>query len=100
MVYNLRARAKERIWSFYRNVAKKYKHTYDRDDLERNVRNAVMSIYLIEKSLPRRKPTLTRWQEQGYHMANTDKWYYAYTIEGDTIIIQDACHSQNMHNDK
>ena len=25
------------------------------------------------------------------------KWYYAYTIDGDTITIQDACHAQNMH---
>ena len=23
--------------------------------------------------------------------------YYAYTIDGDTITIQDACHAQNMH---
>ena len=30
-------------------------------------------------------------------MANTDKWYYAYTIEGDIITVVDACHAQNMH---
>ncbi len=30
-------------------------------------------------------------------MANTDKWYYAYKIDGDTIIVVDACHAQNMH---
>ena len=35
-----------------------------------------------------------RWK--GYHMANTDKWYFAYTIDGDTITIVDACHAQNM----
>ena len=29
-------------------------------------------------------------------MANTDKWYFAYTIEDDTITIVDACHAQNM----
>jgi hypothetical protein len=29
-------------------------------------------------------------------MANTDKWYYAYTIDGDTITVRDACHAQNM----
>jgi hypothetical protein len=29
-------------------------------------------------------------------MANTGKWYYAYTIEGDTIKVVDACHAQNM----
>lgn len=36
-------------------------------------------------------------EEYQWHMANTDKWYYAYTIDGDTITIQDACHAQNMH---
>ena len=41
------------------------------------------------------KPTISQWA--GYHMANTDKWYFAYTIEGDTITVVDACHAQNMH---
>ena len=30
-------------------------------------------------------------------MANTDKWYYAYIIDGEIITIVDACHAQNMH---
>jgi hypothetical protein len=30
-------------------------------------------------------------------MANVGKWYYAYTIDDETITIQDACHEQNMH---
>ena len=30
-------------------------------------------------------------------MANTSKWYYAYRIEGHSIIVVDACHAQNMH---
>ena len=30
-------------------------------------------------------------------MANTDKWYYAYTIDDETIIVVDARHAQNMH---
>ena len=63
--------------------------------MERNVRDAFFAIYTIERSLPRRRPTISRWA--GYHMANTDKWYYAYTIEGDTITVIDACHVQNMH---
>jgi hypothetical protein len=85
------------IIKFYLNVAKKYKHTYSQDLQRKNILEAYDSMFLIEETLPRRKPTLTRWQKQGWHMANTDKWYYAYTIEGDTITIQDACHAQNMH---
>ncbi len=88
-------RALSRIKSFYRNVALKYKHTYSYEEMERDVREAVFYIYAIERTLLRRKPTIRRWQ--GYYMANTDKWYYAYKIEGDTIIVVDACHAQNMH---
>jgi hypothetical protein len=76
-------------------VAKKYQHTYSYEDMERNVRDAFFAIYAIERTLPRRRPTISRWA--GYHMANTDRWYYAYTIEGDTITVVDACHAQNMH---
>ena len=93
--YIIKARAQQKIRSFYRNVAKKYRHTYDYDDLMHNVHDAVFSIYDIEKTLVRRKPTIARWSD--YYMANTEKWYFAYTIEGNTITIVDACHVQNMH---
>jgi hypothetical protein len=93
--YFISTKAFQEIRSFYINVAKKYQHTFSYDDLEQNVRDALFSIYSIEKSLPRRKPTMLRWT--GYHMANTDRWYYAYVIEDDTITIVDACHAQNMH---
>ena len=93
--YIVKPRASRKIFTFYSNVAKKYRHTYDKEDLKRDVQNAVFSMYKIERTLLRRQPTLTRWAN--YHMANTDKWYYAYRIEGDTIFVVDACHAQNMH---
>ena len=71
------------------------RYAYSQELMEKNVHDAIDSIYLIERTLLRREPTLTRWN--GYHMANTDKWYFAYTIDGDTITIVDACHAQNMH---
>ena len=58
------------------------------------VLDATNGMFLIEKTLIRRTPTLTRWQQQGYHMANAGKWYYAYTISDDTVTIQDSCHTQ------
>ena len=94
--YIYKKRAVVKIRTFYKNVAKKYRHVYSYEDMERNVRDAILSIYEIEKSLPRREPTLSRWT--GYHMANTERWYYAYNINGDTITVVDACHVQNMHN--
>ena len=95
MNYSIKKRCVRKINSFYRNVSQKYRHTYSQELMEKNVHDAFNSIYQIERTLLRREPTLTRWN--GYHMANTDKWYFAYTIEGDTITIVDACHAQNMH---
>ena len=93
--YIVKPRAQQKIRSFYRNVARKYRHTYDYADFMRNVHDAVFSIYGIEQSLLRREPTISRWK--GYYMANTDKWYFAYTFDGKTVTVVDACHAQNMH---
>ena len=95
MNYIIKPRASRKIYTFYQNVAKKYRHTYDKDDMKRNAHDALFSMYEIERTLLRREATLTRWK--GYFMANTDKWYFAYTIDGDTITVRDACHAQNMH---
>lgn len=94
MKYVVRRRCARKIDTFYHNVAKKYKHTYSEELMHQNIDDAVDSIYQIEQSLLRRKPILARWQ--GFHMANTDKWYFAYTIEDDIITVVDACHAQNL----
>lgn len=95
MNYIIRKRCAQKITSFYRNVSKKYKHTYSLELMEKNVNDAFDSIYEIENNLLRREPTLSRWK--GYYMANTDKWYFAYTFNGETVTVVDACHAQNMH---
>lgn len=93
--YVVKPLASLKIWSFYRNVARKYAHTFDEDDLIRNVKSTIHSMFLIESRLLRRTPSISRWT--GKYMAYSGSWYYAYTIEGDTIVIHDACHRQNMH---
>ena len=93
--YIVKPLAAQKIWSFYHHVARKYQHTFDEEDLIRNARQAVRSIYRIEQSLLRRKPIIKRWRQ--YYMANIGSWYYAYTIEDSTIVVHDACHKQNMH---
>ena len=97
MRYIIKTKCLSKIAEFYRNVSKKYKHTYSAPLMHKNMEDATNAMYKIEQSLIRRKPTITRWQQQGWHMANAGQWYYAYTINGDTITIQDACHQQNMH---
>ena len=69
--YIIKPRASRKIFSFYQNVAKKYCHTYDKEDIKRDVQNAVFSIFRIEKTLLRRQPTRKQWS--GYYMAHTDK---------------------------
>ena len=94
MKHVIRKRCAQKITTFYRNVSKKYKHTYSQELMEKNVHDAYDSMFQIERTLLRREPTISQWS--GYHMANTDKWYFAYTIDGDTITVVDARHAQNM----
>lgn len=95
MKHIIKPRAARKIYTFYGNVAKKYCHTFDKIDYMNNVSEALKAIYRIENGLLWRVPTISRWA--GYHMANTDKWYYAYTFDGETVTVVDACHAQNMH---
>ena len=97
MRYRIKRRPKYKIAQFYQNVMRKYRHTYSVDLMHKNIDDAFASMFLIEQSLLRRRPTLARWQQEGWHMAAAGHWFYAYTVEGDTVIIQDACHEQNMH---
>ena len=94
MTHIIRKRCLLKINSFYHNVSKKYKHTYSEELMHQNIDDAIDAMYQIERSLPRRKPTISRWAR--YYMANTDKWYFAYTVEDDTVTVIDACHAQNM----
>ena len=92
--YRISLQCYEKIYSFYYHVALKYRHTYSEELMHKNIDDAIDSMYQIERTLLRRKPTIPEWL--GLHMANTDKWYFAYTIEGNTIIVVDANHAQNM----
>ena len=98
MKYRIRKRCVQKINKFYENVSIKYKNTYSQELMEKNVHDAFDAMYQIEQTLLRREPTIARWE--GYHMANTDKWYFAYTFDGETVTVIDACHAQNMHNKK
>ena len=95
MNYLIHNKAKNAIVSFYHNVAKKYKHTYSKELMQKNIIDAYNSIYKIENGLMRRQPTMPRWQ--GMFMATAGKWYFAYKVQGDTVYVYDACHAQNIH---
>ena len=84
----------EAIERFYHNVAKKYAHTYSAELMHQNIDEAFDSMYMIENGLLRRNPTVSKWK--GYYMANTKKWYFAYKVFDETVVVIDACHAQNM----
>jgi len=69
--YKVKPLAQRKIRSFYYNVAKKYRHTYSKWLMHKNIDDAVDGMYQIERTLLRREPTLERWK--GCMMANTDK---------------------------
>ena len=50
--------------------------------------------YVIKKRCLSKINTFYRNVSKKY--TNTDKWYFAYTIDGDTITVVDARHAQNM----
>lgn len=93
--YHIKPLAVQKVRSFYRNVLITYPNIYSYDDMLSYINNTVDAIYGIEHTLLRRQPTIKRWQN--WHMAHAGNWYYAYSIDGDTVIIHDACHQQNMH---
>lgn len=93
--YLIKPLAVRKVRLFYRNVQKKHSNIYAYSDMLRYINNTVDAIYGIEQTIARRKPTIKRWKN--WHMAHAGNWYYAYTIDGNTITIHDACHQQNMH---
>lgn len=95
MNYEISNKTFKEIYHFYLNVSRKYKHTYSKENLHRDIEKTKNSIYQIENGLLRRNPTISRWNGKGF-MANTKTWYYLYKIDGNTIYVIDACHSQNM----
>ena len=66
MKHVIRKRCAQKITTFYRNVSKKYKHTYSQELMEKNVHDAYDSMFQIERTLLRRKPTISQWA--GYHI--------------------------------
>ena len=66
MKHVIRKRCAQKITTFYRNVSKKYKHTYSQELMEKNVHDAYDSMFQIERTLLRREPTISQWA--GYHI--------------------------------
>ena len=95
--YVLSEKVHNEIYTFYTNVAKKYKHTYSEELMLKNINDVYNSICKIENGLLRRQPTISRWKGLYMAVSKDRKWHFAYRIDGDTVYVEDACHAQNMH---
>lgn len=60
MKHVIKKRCLNKINTFYRNVSKKYKHSYSEELMHKNADEAVDAMYQIEITLLRREPTLSR----------------------------------------
>ena len=83
------------IDTFYYNMWQKYKHSWGEEEIIKLISDTYNDINKLSTIKVHRKSTKEEWY--GLFMANIDKWYFAYRIEDDTIYVEDACHSQNMH---
>ena len=59
--YKIKPLAQRKIRSFYYNVAKKYRHTYSKWLMHKNIDDAVDAMFQIENGLLRREPTISQW---------------------------------------
>lgn len=57
MKYLISKQCFRKISTFYHNVANKYKHTYSKELMHKNIDDAIDSMYEIERTLLRHQPT-------------------------------------------
>ena len=88
----------DEISKFYYNVSLKYLHTYGYEEIDKLIKNNVNKIRSININKLLSDPILDKWKN--YSRVVVDKWNFAIDIKGDKAIIVDACHAQNMHNNK
>lgn len=88
----------DEISKFYHNVGYKYINTYGREEINKLIENKFAPLLHVSKNKLLSDPFLDRWK--GYGRIVIDKWNFAIDIKGDKAIIVDACHAQNMHNNK
>ena len=92
--------ASNKIRQFYRNMHKKYRHSWGTEEIHRLIDRTITEMSYIENGLRRTNPTISRWQ--GFYMAQSrnKRWYFAYRIDGEKAYVEDACYMSGMHESK
>ena len=94
------------ISTFYHNVRKKYKHTYSKEQMEKNIDEVCDAIQSIKDN--GKVPILQKHKIKGYKEATWKRrgtkinWYFEYKVETDEnndyiIHVYEAINFRNMH---
>lgn len=99
-------KALQSISTFYHNVRKKYKHTYSKEQMEKNIDEVCDAIQSIKDN--GKVPILQKHKIKGYKEATWKRrgtkvdWYFEYKVETDENIdyiihVYEAINFRNMH---
>ena len=99
-------KALQSISTFYHNVRKKYKHTYSKEQMEKNIDEVCDVIQSIKDN--GKVPILQKHKIKGYKEATWKRrgtkinWYFEYKVETDEnndyiIHVYEAINFRNMH---
>lgn len=99
-------KALQSISTFYHNVRKKYKHTYSKEQMEKNIDEVCDAIQSIKDN--GKVPILQKHKIKGYKEATWKRrgtkidWYFEYKVETDEnndyiIHVYEAINFRNMH---
>lgn len=99
-------KALQSISTFYHNVRKKYKHTYTKEQMEKNIDEVCDAIQSIKDN--GKVPILQKHKIKGYKEATWKRrgtkinWYFEYKVETDEnndyiIHVYEAINFRNMH---
>lgn len=99
---NIKLKVKQKVLKeisrFYENVGLKYNNIYGREEIRKLILENLKKPNQINHSKFLTDPVLEKWK--GYGRVLIGKWNFAIDIKDNKVIIVDACHQQNMTNDR
>ena len=84
----------EKIAEFYKNVGRNHVYTYGEEEIDKLIKNNIQKIRDINSTKLISDPILDKWNGMGRIVIG--KWHFAIDIKGNKVIVADACHEQNM----
>ena len=84
------------IRQFYRNVHKKHRNVYGKEQIKSMIINAFNSINNLHGYKLISDSILDKWK--GFGRVVVGQWHFAIDIKGNKVTVVDACHQQNMTN--